>query len=143
MFQGFKKAIPYECAWNLRLSRPSVRCALYLAKWLVILKLISHSSQKCEPMWFPSGSIFISSSIAAFSLTKKDCSRILMDFRSSSFNFFTPYNGSDYQKMLTNLAKKYKKLLHIILKWIFLKMKLRLLSFIILQLNYCIYLRGR
>ena len=28
MFQGFKKATPYGCAWKLRLSRPSVRCVI-------------------------------------------------------------------------------------------------------------------
>ena len=30
MFQGFKKATPYGCAWKLRLSRPSVCCVIFI-----------------------------------------------------------------------------------------------------------------
>ena len=48
MFQGFKKATPYGCAWKLRLSPPSVRCVKVLGNYSSRQKRYLHPSNMID-----------------------------------------------------------------------------------------------
>ena len=65
MLQGFKKVTPYGCAWKLRLSRPSVRCAHDSGRiFLFVIHINAISWKKMAWLGFPN-------CIYSFEQTKK------------------------------------------------------------------------